>query len=49
VQGLVALLILVATGFSPSQDQTPHPPAFNRTFYELAASTGGDFYFWAPG
>lgn len=22
---------------------------FNRDYYELAASTGGDFYFWAPG
>ena len=32
-----------------ASDQTPRPPAFNRTYYELAASTGGDFYFWAPG
>ena len=39
------------------EDQTPRPPAkdnrgllkINRDFYELAASTGGDFYFWAAG
>ena len=31
------------------QDQTPRAPAFNATYFELAASTGGDFYFWAPG
>lgn len=46
VQGLVTTLLLVA---ALQSDQTPHAPAFNRTYYELAASTGGDFYFWAPG
>jgi hypothetical protein len=46
VQSLVAALVLAA---ALQSDQTPHAPAFNRTYYELAASTGGDFYFWAPG
>jgi hypothetical protein len=39
------------------QDQTPRPPVknergllqINRTFFDLAANTGGDFYLWAPG
>src|SRR5438309_7788893 len=39
------------------QDQTPRPPTkdargllkIDRTYFDLAASTGGDFYFWAPG
>ena len=46
VQSLVAVLLALAL----QQDQTPRQSAaFNRDFYELAASTGGDFYFWAPG
>jgi len=41
----IALLALAL-----QQDQTPRQSAaFNREFYELSASTGGDFYFWAPG
>jgi len=39
------------------QDQTPRQPVknergllqINRQFFDLAANTGGDFYFWAPG
>jgi hypothetical protein len=39
------------------QDQIPRPPRkddrgllqINRQYFDLAASTGGDFYFWAPG
>jgi len=39
------------------QDQTPRPPTkdargllkIDRTYFDLAANTGGDFYFWAPG
>jgi hypothetical protein len=46
VQGLVAALLFAA---AMQSDQTPHAPSFNRTYYELAASTGGDFYFWAAG
>ena len=46
MQGLVTLLVALAL----QQDQTPRQSAsINRDFYELAASTGGDFYFWAPG
>ena len=46
MQGLVALILTLAL----QNDQTPRQTAaFNRDYYELAASTGGDFYFWAPG
>ena len=39
------------------QDQAPRPVVknqrdmlpVNKTYFDLAASTGGDFYFWAPG
>lgn len=35
---------------SGQEDQAPrHSAAVNRDFYDLAASTGGDFYFWMPG
>ena len=51
------LLVLCAAVAAGQEDQTPRPTTkdsrgllkINRDFYELAASTGGDFYFWAPG
>jgi|SRR6185436_12440704 len=51
------LLVLCAATAIAQEDQTPRPPTkdnrgllkINREFYDLAASTGGDFYFWAPG
>lgn len=42
---VLALLLL-----APSQeDQRPRAPQFNREYFDLAAKTGGDFYFWSPG
>jgi hypothetical protein len=49
VQGLVIVAAALFV-FALQQDQTPRPSMkVNREFYELAASTGGDIYFWAPG
>jgi hypothetical protein len=49
LQGVVRFAIALLA-LALQQDQTPRQSAaFNREFYELAASTGGDFYFWAPG
>src|SRR5712691_13007446 len=53
----VAALLLLATGVPAQQDQTPRLPVkndrgllqINRLYFDLAANTGGDFYFWAPG
>lgn len=53
----IALLLLCAATAFGQEDQTPRPVTkdsrgllkINRDFYDLAASTGGDFYFWAPG
>jgi len=50
---VIALLLAVAL----QQDQTPRPVVkneremlpVNRTYFDLAANTGGDFYFWGPG
>jgi len=50
------LLLCAATAFG-QEDQAPRPVKkddrgllkINRDFFELAASTGGDFYFWAQG
>lgn len=51
------LVLCAAVAADAQEDQTPRPTTkdsrgllkINRDFYELAASTGGDFYFWAPG
>lgn len=49
---------LLATPPAIDRGQAPPPPArpvaggllrINDDFYEMAAATGGDFYFWAPG
>lgn len=53
----LALLVALAIFAAGQEDQTPRPLRrdakgllqVNRDFYDLAASTGGDFYFWAPG
>ena len=45
-----ALLLSVTLAASGQQDQTPRQSAaVNRDYYDLAAATGGDFYFWMPG
>jgi hypothetical protein len=52
----LATLFLSAALFA-QEDQRPRPPVkndrgllqVNRDYYDLAASTGGDIYFWAPG
>ncbi len=49
-------MFLAATAFA-QQDQKPRGPAkdsrglltVNQEMFEIAAATGGDFYFWAPG
>jgi hypothetical protein len=52
------LLFLMLAGIASAQsDQTPRPPRkdgrgllqVNRDFYDIAAATGGDAYFWAHG
>jgi hypothetical protein len=53
------LVLLACTGLAAAQtdDQTPRAPRkdkrgllqVNRDFYDIAASTGGDIYFWAHG
>lgn len=54
----VALVLLVAVSLDAQRDpQQPRPQTkdaqgllkVNRLYYDLSASTGGDFYFWAPG
>lgn len=54
----VALLfVLFAAAAAAQDDQTPRPMTkdnrgllkINRDFHEIAAATGGDFYFWAAG
>ena len=48
---------MLATAAAAQEDQTPRPPVknnrgllqVNRDYYDLAAATGGDFYFWAAG
>lgn len=53
-----AVAMLVAFSLAAQQsDQTHHEPRMSAEgllkvdtqFYDLSASTGGDFYFWAPG
>src|SRR5712692_1131118 len=54
---LVALSLLVVPLLAAQQDQLPRTPKkddrgllqINRQYFDLAANTGGDFYFWAPG
>jgi len=56
---LVAMLATVAPGQKAAgqEAQTSRPPGTNEkgllriepTYFDLAASTGGDFYFWGPG
>ncbi|MGZ7033568.1 MAG: hypothetical protein ACXVIJ_16520, partial [Thermoanaerobaculia bacterium] len=49
MQGLV-MIAAALFALALQQDQTPRQSMkINREFYELAASTGGDIYFWAPG
>jgi len=51
------LSLLLATLLIAQQDQTPRQPQKNERgllkidplYFDLAANTGGDFYFWAPG
>ncbi|HEX9639893.1 MAG TPA: hypothetical protein VGB13_01110, partial [Candidatus Krumholzibacteria bacterium] len=46
---LLVLLLLCTTALA-QQDQTARGPLrINKEMFELAAATGGDFYFWAPG
>src|SRR5712691_13151961 len=54
---LVALSLLLVPLLAAQEDQLPRPPKkndrgllqINRQYFDLAANTGGDFYFWAPG
>jgi hypothetical protein len=54
---LVALSLLVAPLLAAQQDQLPRAPKkddrgllqINREYFDLAARTGGDYYFWAAG
>ncbi len=54
---IALLFALFAAAAAAQEDQTPRPMTkdnrgrlnINRDFYEIAASTGGDFYFWAAG
>ena len=51
------MLIAFFLALALQQDQTPRPVIknergmlpVNKTYFDLAAATGGDFYFWAPG
>jgi hypothetical protein len=53
---IIVLLIIGASAWA-QEDQRPRPPMkndrgllqINREYFDLAANTGGDFYFWAPG
>jgi hypothetical protein len=55
---ILLLVALASTALLAQPDpQQPRPPRrdeqgllkINSLYYELSASTGGDFYFWAPG
>jgi len=56
VQGLVIFAVALLA-LALQQDQTPRAPVTNArgllkvdpVYFELAASTGGDLYFWGPG
>jgi len=49
--------MMMAMAAAAQEAQTPRPPVknnrgllqVNRDYYDLAAATGGDFYFWAAG
>ena len=44
------IYFLFAAVLVAQQDQTPRPVSkVDPVYFDLAASTGGDFYFWAPG
>jgi len=51
------ILFLIATFLFTQQDQIPRQPKkddrgllkIDPVYFDLAANTGGDFYFWAPG
>jgi len=54
----IALMLMLSCASAFGQeDQTPRPLKkdkrgllqVNREYFDLAAATGGDFYFWAPG
>lgn len=53
----VLVTLLLAPMLVAQEDQRPRAPkkdergllAINKDFYDIAASTGGDFYFWAAG
>jgi len=50
-------LLLIAALLFPQEDQRPRQPTkdargllkIDPIYFDLAASTGGDFYFWSPG
>ncbi len=52
-----AIVLLASAALLAQEDQTPRPPVksergllqVNRLYYDLAANSGGDMYFWAPG
>ncbi len=54
---MIACLFLLAPLLSAQEDQRPRPIAkddrgllkIDPLYFDLAAKTGGDFYFWAPG
>jgi hypothetical protein len=54
---MMLIALLLAASLLTQQDQTPRPPVknergllqINRQYFDLAANTGGDFYFWGPG
>jgi hypothetical protein len=54
---VVAFSLLVVPLLAAQQDQLPRAPKkddrgllqINRQYFDLAASTGGDYYFWAAG
>jgi hypothetical protein len=44
------LFLLLAYVPQAQEDQRPRPPGkIDPLYFDLAAKTGGDFYFWAPG
>src|SRR5712691_1425145 len=55
--GRVVFVVFVCTTLLAQEDQKPRPPVrnehgllqINRQYYDMAATTGGDIYFWAPG
>jgi hypothetical protein len=54
---MLLLSVFVAASAAADTGQRPNPPRTDRggllrvepTYFDLAAQTGGDFYFWAPG